>query len=341
MDAGEVVLSLCESLMGVHPEAADAVAGVLGLPIEESVRCRLCSRVTCAQAYTQYFHTVQVRRGGQQCACVRRRDGGRARQGTLLALPQTTTLCSSSLLAGRRAAHGARAGPPPPHGPPAETGGPAGDAAVRPGATQGMHPTRHQRCPCACQGADWSIRSPPFLSPPSLPCFPPPQDLGGCGCDNVPVHTLERLPLVFTLHLGWRSHSASAADIAGTLAAIDERVGGGESSGHLGQARCCPLLPSGARTASYPPPMPPSLPLQVDLCDMYAGVVPHAILYRLRAMVCCSGTEHVAFTWVPDAGGWLLFAETAVTRVGAWADVQALCREGLVQPLLLFHAAAL
>lgn len=62
-------------------------------------------------------------------------------------------------------------------------------------------------------------------------------------------------------------------------------------------------------------------------------------MYRLRALACCSGSEHVAFAWVPEAGGWLLFAEGAATRVGAWADVQALCEAGRVQPLLLMYEA--
>lgn len=52
------------------------------------------------------------------------------------------------------------------------------------------------------------------------------QDMGGCGMPNSVNHFLERAPRVFTLQLTWESHSEQPADIAATLAAIDEEVGG-------------------------------------------------------------------------------------------------------------------
>jgi hypothetical protein len=51
-------------------------------------------------------------------------------------------------------------------------------------------------------------------------------DVAGCGSLNSVNHFLQRAPRVFTLQLTWESHSEQPADIAGTLAAIDEEVGG-------------------------------------------------------------------------------------------------------------------
>jgi len=51
------------------------------------------------------------------------------------------------------------------------------------------------------------------------------EDLGGCNTPNPVNHFLDRAPRVFTLQLAWESHSEQPADIAGTLAAVDEEVG--------------------------------------------------------------------------------------------------------------------
>ena len=50
-------------------------------------------------------------------------------------------------------------------------------------------------------------------------------DMAGCGALNPVNHFLESAPRVFTLQLAWESHSEQPADIAVTLAAIDEEVG--------------------------------------------------------------------------------------------------------------------
>ena len=40
---------------------------------------------------------------------------------------------------------------------------------------------------------------------------------------------------------------------------------------------------------------------------------------------------------VPEAGGWLMFDDASVSRVGAWADVRRQCEAGRIQPSVLFY----
>ena len=49
--------------------------------------------------------------------------------------------------------------------------------------------------------------------------------MAGCGTLNPVNHFLQSAPRVFTLQLTWESHTEQPADIAATLAAIDEQVG--------------------------------------------------------------------------------------------------------------------
>jgi len=62
--------------------------------------------------------------------------------------------------------------------------------------------------------------------------------------------------------------------------------------------------------------------------------------YRLRSMVCYYGQHYQALILVPEAGGWLMFDDTRVTRVGSWADVKQKCEAGRIQPSVLFYEAA-
>ena len=41
--------------------------------------------------------------------------------------------------------------------------------------------------------------------------------------------------------------------------------------------------------------------------------------------------------WAADLGAWLMFDDAAVSRVGAWADVQRKCEAGRIQPSVLFY----
>ena len=73
-------------------------------------------------------------------------------------------------------------------------------------------------------------------------------------------------------------------------------------------------------------------------------------LLRLLVLLdgcCCTGADPrcclrppaplQALVLVPEAGGWLMFDDTRVTRVGAWADVQRKCEAGRIQPSVLFY----
>ncbi|KAL4433799.1 hypothetical protein ABPG75_000240 [Micractinium tetrahymenae] len=127
------------------------------------------------------------------------------------------------------------------------------------------------------------------------------EDLAGCG-RPCPVNSfLLRAPRVFTLQLAWESHSEHPGDIAATLAAIDE---------------------------------------EVDLGEVYQGAKPGAHRYRLRSMVCYYGQHYQALVLVPEAGGWLMFDDTRVARVGGWEAVRRKCEAGRIQPSVLFYEAA-
>ena len=61
-------------------------------------------------------------------------------------------------------------------------------------------------------------------------------------------------------------------------------------------------------------------------------------MYRLRAMVCYYGQHYSAFVLAPETGGWLLFDDASVSRVGGWPDVLVKCQAGRIQPSVLFYA---
>ncbi|PRW39333.1 uridylate kinase [Chlorella sorokiniana] len=125
-------------------------------------------------------------------------------------------------------------------------------------------------------------------------------DVGGCGQPNPVTHVLQAAPRVFTLQVAWESHNEAREDIAGTMAAIQEVV---------------------------------------DVGEVYRGVPPGLHRYALRSMVCYYGAHYQALVLVPDAGGWLMFDDARVTRVGSWADVRRKCEAGHIQPSVLFYEA--
>ena len=59
-DAGEVLLSIYERVMGVSSAAAAAVDATFGLSVSEQVQCSSCRKVTQQSSYTQYFYNTQV-----------------------------------------------------------------------------------------------------------------------------------------------------------------------------------------------------------------------------------------------------------------------------------------
>ncbi|KAL4450742.1 hypothetical protein ABPG77_001098 [Micractinium sp. CCAP 211/92] len=124
------------------------------------------------------------------------------------------------------------------------------------------------------------------------------KDVGGCGRPCPVNYLLQHAPRVFTLQLAWESHSEQPADIAATLAAIDE---------------------------------------EIDLGEVYQGTERGSHRYRLRSMVCYYGQHYQALVLVPEAGGWLVFDDTRVARVGGWDAVRRKCEAGRIQPSVLFY----
>lgn len=66
------------------------------------------------------------------------------------------------------------------------------------------------------------------------------QTVGGCGMKNSVVHTLNSLPLVFTLQVGWSSHHEQPHSVAATLAAVDDTV-----------SRCCEVHCAGSQVPFF------------------------------------------------------------------------------------------
>ncbi|PRW57916.1 ubiquitin carboxyl-terminal hydrolase [Chlorella sorokiniana] len=125
-------------------------------------------------------------------------------------------------------------------------------------------------------------------------------DMSGCGALNSVNHFLQGAPRVFTLQVAWETHAPDQDMVAGTLAALDATV---------------------------------------DLGEVYQGVERGLHRYALRSMVCYYGQHYQALVLVPEAGGWLMFDDTRVTRVGSWADVRRKCEAGRIQPSVLFYEA--
>lgn len=57
-------------------------------------------------------------------------------------------------------------------------------------------------------------------------------------------------------------------------------------------------------------------------------------------MVAYSGHHYQAYALSEEVGGWLLFDDTTIRLIGAWADVTASLRAARHQPSLLFYDAA-
>ncbi|GAB4821090.1 hypothetical protein N2152v2_008136 [Parachlorella kessleri] len=215
-DAGEVLLTLYGRIEALGPAAAQALAAVFGLRVQEYVYCEACALETHKHSYTQYFYNTQAT--GLREA--RRERGSGVKMGALL---------------------------------------------------RGIEEQARKTCD---------------------------QDAGGCNTLLPVVHALLGAPHVFTLQLAWESHREEAHNIAATMAAVDERV---------------------------------------DLHAVYRGVNPGQHVYRLRSLVCYYGAHYFAFVLLPELGAWVMFDDTRVSRVGAWADVRRKCEAGRIQPSVLFY----
>ena len=74
--------------------------------------------------------------------------------------------------------------------------------------------------------------------------------------------------------------------------------------------------------------------------QLYPGFPSGSPPYALRSMVCYYGQHYQALVLVPEAGGWLMFDDARVTRVGTWDDVRRKCEAGRIQPSVLFYEVA-
>ena len=90
---------------------------------------------------------------------------------------------------------------------------------------------------------------------------------------------------------------------------------------------CCLL------TTTHACPPPPPLP------QLYPDSPAGNPRYALRSMVCYYGQHYQALVLVPEAGGWLMFDDARVSRVGGWAEVRRKCEAGRIQPSVLFYEA--
>ncbi len=59
-DAGEVLLAIYGRIEVLSPAAAQALAAVFGLGVQEYVYCERCEKKSHSHSYTQYFYNTQV-----------------------------------------------------------------------------------------------------------------------------------------------------------------------------------------------------------------------------------------------------------------------------------------
>ena len=123
---------------------------------------------------------------------------------------------------------------------------------------------------------------------------------GGCDRKLHVRHTLVNIPAVFTLQLAWETNCESPEDIRATLDAVQEKT---------------------------------------KLGELYADVEAQAPLqtYWLRAAVAYYGAHYSAFVYSTELQAWVMFDDSAVSKIGTWADVVRKCQIGRIQPSVLFY----
>lgn len=78
---------------------------------------------------------------------------------------------------------------------------------------------------------------------------------------------------------------------------------------------------------------------ELDLAELYLGLLPGAAVYDLQSAVCYYGHHYSAFVCHPHTGMWLAIADSEVRTIGSWADARGKCVAGAIQPsVLLFKA---
>lgn len=124
---------------------------------------------------------------------------------------------------------------------------------------------------------------------------------GGCDAKLHVRHTLVNIPSVFTLQLAWETNCEAPEDIRATLDAVQEKT---------------------------------------KLGELYADVEAQAPLqpYWLRAAVAYYGAHYSAFVYSTELKAWIMFDDSAVSKIGNWADVVRKCQIGRIQPSVLFYS---
>ena len=96
-------------------------------------------------------------------------------------------------------------------------------------------------------------------------------------------------------------------------------------------------LATNQSTTAAPPPDP--LLLQIDLGQLYDGVAPVSH-FRLRSLISYYGRHYLGIVLLPELEGlWVMVDDASAKAVGTWADVQARCEKGQLQPTVLFYEA--
>lgn len=80
---------------------------------------------------------------------------------------------------------------------------------------------------------------------------------------------------------------------------------------------------------------------EIDLAELYMGLLPGAAVYGLRSAVCHYGQQRLcAFVRRPRSGAWLALDDGSTGRIlGSWPEAREKCAAGSIQPaVLLFEA---